>query len=64
MSYNFWNGFLTKCFETQTLFNFESPMITTAPAWRPSLPLAFELSGGDANNKHLFPATAIQSTPR
>jgi hypothetical protein len=27
-------------------------------------PLPFELLGGDANNKHIFPAPASQSTPR
>jgi hypothetical protein len=63
MSYNFWNGFLTKCFETQTLWNFERPTITTAPAWRPSFLYRLDCQG-DANNKHIFPATASQSTPR
>jgi hypothetical protein len=61
MSYNFWNGFLTKCFDTQ---NLESPMITTVPAWRPSLLYRLDCQGVCANNKHLLPATAGQSTPQ
>ncbi len=44
---NFWNGFLTKCFESQILSNFESPMITTAPAWRPSLLYRSDYQGGE-----------------
>jgi hypothetical protein len=38
MFYNFWNGFLAKCFETKILWNLiERPIITMAPAWPPSL---------------------------
>ncbi len=42
----FWNGFLTKCFESQILSNFESPMITTVPAWRPSPLYRSDYQGG------------------
>jgi hypothetical protein len=63
LTYNFWNGFLAKCFETQNLWNLESPMITTVPAWRPSLLYRLDCQGG-ANNKHLLPATASQSMPQ
>ena len=56
MSYSFWNGFLTKCLETQTLLNFESPMITTAPAWRPSLLHRKTDCPGGGGGCNLFPA--------
>jgi hypothetical protein len=46
MSYNFWNGFLTKCLETKILWNLESPIITMALAWRPSLLYRLDCQGG------------------
>jgi hypothetical protein len=46
MSCNFWNGFLAKCFETQNLWNLKSPIITTAPAWAPSLLYRLDCQGG------------------
>ena len=46
MSYNFCNGFLAKCFETKILWNLERRIITTAPAWRPSLHYHLECQGG------------------
>ena len=46
MSYNFCNRFLQKCFETKILWNLESPIITTAPAWPPSLLYRLDCQGG------------------
>ena len=53
MSYNFCNGFLAKCFETKILWNLERPIITTAPAWPPSLLYRLDCEGGGGGGIHI-----------
>ena len=64
-SYNFCNRFLAKCFETKILWNLERPIITTAPAWRPSLLYRLDCQGGRRQHAHTMqiPNTYFRQQP-